>query len=132
MAGMFTFVGIIIIVFGILQIILFFKLWGMTNDIKKMKNEFVGSDSECLKRMQLNKAILKEDKNKITEILFEELFNKLQSYYDSSLEFSGGKEYFASKISDLKKEYKEKYSKYGINFPESFNNIEQLEDFENL
>lgn len=37
-----NFVSIIIIVFGILQIILFFKLWGMTNDIKEIKNKYVG------------------------------------------------------------------------------------------
>lgn len=30
-------VSIIIIVFGILQIILFFKIWGMTNDISEIK-----------------------------------------------------------------------------------------------
>lgn len=43
MEGMLTFTGIIIIVFGILQIILFFKMWGMTNNVKcineKLKNE---------------------------------------------------------------------------------------------
>lgn len=32
------FVSIVIIVFGILQIILFFKIWGMTNNIKEIKN----------------------------------------------------------------------------------------------
>lgn len=31
-------VSIIIIVFGILQIILFFKVWGMTNNVSEMKN----------------------------------------------------------------------------------------------
>ena len=30
--------SIIIIVFGALQIILFFKIWGMTNDVRKIKN----------------------------------------------------------------------------------------------
>lgn len=30
-------VSIILIVFGILQIILFFKIWGMTNDTDKIK-----------------------------------------------------------------------------------------------
>lgn len=38
MEGMFTFVGIIMIVFGILQIILFFKIWGMTNNVSEIKN----------------------------------------------------------------------------------------------
>ena len=31
------FVSLVIIVFGVLQIILFFKLWGMTNDVSEMK-----------------------------------------------------------------------------------------------
>ncbi len=30
--------SIIIIAFGILQIILFFKVWGMTNDVRNIKN----------------------------------------------------------------------------------------------
>ena len=33
------FVSIVIAVFGILQIILFFKIWGMTNDVKDLKNK---------------------------------------------------------------------------------------------
>lgn len=33
--------SIILIVFGVLQIILFFKIWGMTNDIKELKNRYL-------------------------------------------------------------------------------------------
>ena len=36
-------VSIIIIVFGVLQIILFFKLWGMTNDIRAIKNKYINN-----------------------------------------------------------------------------------------
>lgn len=39
---------IILFVFGILQIILFFKLWGMTNDIRAMK----GQDKETYKELE--------------------------------------------------------------------------------
>ncbi|MGP1544907.1 MAG: hypothetical protein ACTTI1_01045 [Prevotella intermedia] len=35
-----TFVSLIIIVFGILQIILFFKMWEMTNNVKKLVKHF--------------------------------------------------------------------------------------------
>lgn len=35
---MLTFTGLVMIVFGVLQIILFFKLWGMTNDVSKIKD----------------------------------------------------------------------------------------------
>lgn len=33
--------AIIFIVFGILQIVLFFKLWGMTNDIREIKEKYL-------------------------------------------------------------------------------------------
>lgn len=39
-------VSIIIIVFGILQIILFFKIWGMTNDVKKIRKAISPNKSE--------------------------------------------------------------------------------------
>lgn len=34
-----TILGLIIIVFGVLQIILFFKIWGMTNDVRIMTQQ---------------------------------------------------------------------------------------------
>lgn len=46
MESLFSFAGIIVIVFGFLQIILFFKLWGMTNDIKEIKNKYLESFSK--------------------------------------------------------------------------------------
>lgn len=36
MEGLAIFVSLIIIAFGILQIVLFFKIWGMTNNIKRI------------------------------------------------------------------------------------------------
>lgn len=37
--------AIILVIFGVLQIILFFKLWGMTSDIRAIKNKYVITDS---------------------------------------------------------------------------------------
>ena len=39
MPGWFTFMGIVMIVWGVLEIILFFKIWGMTNDVKALKKD---------------------------------------------------------------------------------------------
>lgn len=41
-----VFVSLIIIVFGILQIVLFFKFWGMTNDIRKLTEHFCDTSQE--------------------------------------------------------------------------------------
>ena len=42
------FVSLIIIVFGVLQIILFFKLWGMTNDVRKLVEHFCNNSTSTL------------------------------------------------------------------------------------
>ena len=33
--------GLVMLVFGILQIILFFKVWGMTNDVRKITHHLI-------------------------------------------------------------------------------------------
>lgn len=43
MSNFYMIVLIIAIIFGFLQIILFFKIWGMTNDIRKIKDKYVGN-----------------------------------------------------------------------------------------
>lgn len=43
MEGITLFISILFIVFGLLQIILFFKVWGMTNDIRAIKNKYLES-----------------------------------------------------------------------------------------
>lgn len=52
MKGLLQFTGIVMIVFGILQIILFFKIWGTTNDVSKIKGkleENINDDAILLK-----------------------------------------------------------------------------------
>ena len=40
------FLYFIVIVWGILNIILFFKIWGMTNDVKAIKDRFLYGNSQ--------------------------------------------------------------------------------------
>lgn len=124
------FFSVILIIFGVLQIILFFKIWGMTNDVKELKNEFISIPS----KWALNKAVLKGDKHKIAEILFNAMFIRLQKAYDDTIPDIDGskKEIFAEQISTIKKEYKERYMKYGITFPDAVDKIEIPEDIEGL
>lgn len=37
---------IILLIFGILQIILFFKVWGMTNDIREIRDKYLKDEDE--------------------------------------------------------------------------------------
>ena len=46
MEDMLTFTGWIVIIFGILQIILFFKVWIMTDDVSRIKKNLIdGTDA---------------------------------------------------------------------------------------
>lgn len=59
-----TLLAIIFIVFGILQIILFFKLWGMTNDVRALKNIFESKNQAISEKEpsigELSLVVLKE------------------------------------------------------------------------
>ncbi|MEI3441690.1 MAG: hypothetical protein V8R19_16330 [Bacteroides uniformis] len=43
---MIDFLTIILLIFGVLQIILFFKVWRMTNDIKEIRNKYLKDEDE--------------------------------------------------------------------------------------
>lgn len=47
---MIDFLTIILLIFGLLQIILFFKVWGMTNDIKEIRNKYLKDEDENRRR----------------------------------------------------------------------------------
>lgn len=53
MEGLMIFTGIVMIAFGILQIILFFKIWGMTNDIREIKNKYFSEGKKEMPRKKL-------------------------------------------------------------------------------
>ena len=54
MEGITLLVSIILIVFGVLQIILFFKLWGMTNDVRKINVHITPKDDNLDESTSLN------------------------------------------------------------------------------
>lgn len=49
---MIDFLTIILLIFGVLQIILFFKVWGMTNDIKDIRNKYLKDEDEKQRKTQ--------------------------------------------------------------------------------
>ena len=69
-----TFFSIIVIVFAILQIILFFKLWGMANDVSKIKGRLSNSEYTFKKYMLLG------EKEKAFNLLKETLTNRLMEW----------------------------------------------------
>lgn len=83
MEGILNFISIIFIVFGILQIILFFKMWGMTNDVKELKNLYTDRSKELASSINrlsdvIKSSIPKEEKQPVKKnIIPEKKFSEL-------------------------------------------------------
>jgi len=100
----------VLLICGILQVILFFKIWGMTNNVKRIYSSVA-------------KEIHKHNPD-IERLLFDETYNRMLSVYKVESE----------KTSELFEQTKTKckmlYEKAGIKFPEVFESINNKSDWE--
>jgi hypothetical protein len=81
--GWMIFCSIVIFVFAVLQIILFFKVWGMTDDVKKLKQKFVETEKPDTNEYISHKVMLLHLEGKDEEafdFLNHNLYNRLIPY----------------------------------------------------
>lgn len=101
------FITIITIVVGVLQIVLFFKLWSMTNDVRKIKKK-IDADLEIDRTDKIRIALLKGDKQKAIELLTDKLATELVR--------KSNEEYMTpDEISAIKEKYAKEFLKLGVN-----------------
>lgn len=101
------FISIITIIVAVLQIVLFFKIWVMTNDVKKIKKK-MDADIEIDRIDKIRIALLKGDKQKAIELLTDKLATELVK--KSSEEFVT-----PEGIKDIKEKYAKEFAKLGVN-----------------
>jgi hypothetical protein len=112
---------IIGIVFGILQIILFFKIWGMTNDVKDLKNKFC---TRGLNQDQLAKKVLElkytgnveEAKKLVDENLENEIFAQM-------FMAGNGVAYTKSEVERIREFYEKYYKLLNCEMPKEIKEI---------
>lgn len=110
MESMFSFVGIIIIVFGILQIILFFKMWGMTNNVNNINSKL----HECKDENKEYELLMISGKyDAVYQILIDKLSKEIHDAYNSFNE-----SYYEKEIKRILDIYKPKFQKVGKEIPE--------------
>jgi len=61
-------IAIISIVVSVLTIILFFKIWGMTNNIKKIKDAFIAANIKH-GDIQVGDIVIQREENDASEVL---------------------------------------------------------------
>ena len=84
--GWIAFYGIVFLIFAVLQIILFFKVWGMTNNVKKLKQKFVETEKPDTNEYISHKVMLLhlEGKDeKAFDFLNHSLYNKITQYMNN-------------------------------------------------
>jgi hypothetical protein len=109
-------VSIVSLVAAVLNLILFFKVWGMTNNVKKMTKHFT-DDDEFDKSFHYLYVIGKYDE--VFDMLNKSMYHDLlagveENYIDSSFDIYKGKVF---------EFYKNYYDKVGKKVPESFYRI---------
>lgn len=104
---MLNFISFIIVVVSVLQIVLFFKIWKMTNDVRKIKKK-IDADLEIDRTDKIRIALLKGDKQKAIELLTDKLATELVR--------KSNEEYMThDEISALKEKYAKEFLKLGVN-----------------
>ena len=102
---MIEFISYLFIAFGILQIILFFKVWGMTNNVKKL------TQGEATNLTKAEQCFICNNLNGVEKYLKLEVEKDINEYKRSEFHFEGKQTKLRlSKIKDL-------YIFYGINIP---------------
>lgn len=97
--------SIILLVFAVLQIILFFKIWGMTNDVKEMKNNQRSREVDTnhwSKDFALK--ITLNQKEQAKEILYKEILSS-KAFSELMRASTGNETYKQSVIEKINKEY---------------------------
>lgn len=130
MEGLTIFLSLTLLVFAVLQIILFFKVWGMTDNVKALREQIAPSYSSrtSVSVSQILKESYKGNPN-LSNILFDAYYEGLQNCY-SVIKPDGSEVPSSEFVEMLKNEYKPIYEKVGIPFPPVFESIKNREDFE--
>jgi len=101
-----NFILIIIIIAGVLQIVLFFKVWVMTNDVRKIR-EKMDADLEIDRIDKMRIALLRGDKQKAIEMLTDKLATELvKKSSEDNISPEG--------IKIIKEKYAEEFAKLGV------------------
>ena len=103
-------VSIIIIVFGILQIILFFKVWGMTNDVNNINSKL----HECKDENREYELLMISGKYDVVyQILIDKLSKEIHDAYNYFNE-----SYYEKEVKRLLDIYKPRFQKIEKEIPE--------------
>lgn len=113
------FLAFIVFVFGVLNIILFFKIWGMTNNVAAMRKKISSADKvQDIVRIEKMKGT---SDSELQKILAEKMACDLLKIYNDGYS-----------ISDKYKEWEEHFICAGIEIPKSLKRMTENDKLDKL
>lgn len=117
---MIDFLSIVLLIFGVLQIVLFFKVWSMTNNVKKIRNKIEQPPKQ--KELLIKEAQIKtlngepEEAFKLYQKAFYlaviELYNTtINDFGNEENDYPDRDEYYAKHYSSIVKYYSKRIKK---------------------
>ena len=151
MPGWLTFMCVVMIAWGILEIILFFKIWGMTNDIKALKKDYFNETKFETKEETANhlrRNLVMDNTENVKRILLQNFINNVELDFKSmvstgyikdengddkwvgveEMERYNRKKFIRPHIENLQK----LYERTGEKIPACIQSMETFEDYFNL
>jgi hypothetical protein len=123
MEGFVGLVYLIVLVWGVLNIFLFFKIWSMTNDVKNIKKEF------CEENLVLDTQLASYVKKNLIlgkkEIVKEAL---LRNFIRKVVLYTNGNDSIRPYVDNLKKQF----DKIGEEVPDYIERLQTYNDYDNL
>jgi len=126
---------VIMIAWGVLEIILFFKVWGMTNNVKKIKNGLAQderlSDDNIDSKIRLQ--LLQGDKDSAQRLLITQFGRTIEEIYEKMLYRDIHPDVILKKdITELVQEFETRMQYIGMELPVGITKMKTIEDYYNL
>lgn len=129
MEDMLTFTGWIVIIFGILQIILFFKIWIMTDDISRIKKNLIDDTDASLETAK--KEIMLGHSDKAFEIYNKCFINDITTLYKDTrtagMNSEPAKDTYEIKYKEKCQSYEKELAKLGDKYSIDFSRFDAFD-----
>lgn len=134
---MIDFLSIVLLIFGVLQIFLFFKMWGMTNDVRKIRNNLNKiSQKTNMILLEAQMCAMKGEKEKSYELYMESFHKSVIDLFEESISKFGDKdnleyeyrnEFYKDQYKKIIKYYNRRIEKLGMKLDsEKFDSYEKI------
>jgi hypothetical protein len=126
-------IALVMLVASALQIVLFFKVWIMTNDVRALRENYVKYSNFAF---DIRKMLLFGEKEKARDILLDRFIEKIENFNYDGIEhneyYETVKQNIDNKFNEAKKEFEFSLKKIGEELPESIKNLRSGNDFYKL